>query len=325
MEKQTQRSIGVVGAGKWGRNIIKTLHGLDALHAIAEVDDVYRQQMSELYPQIDIFDDHEKMYHANIDVVVIATPVITHYELAKQALLLGKDVFVEKPMTFTADESRHLTQIAKEKDCVLMVGHMLLYQPAIQFIKQYLNDGHLGKVYSLHQVRRNLGTIRTQVNVLYSLGVHDLAVLAYLVGESAQSVTAAGQSIVSPGIEDDMTVHIQYASGIQAHLHICWLWPVKDRHLMILGEKGALLYDELNHTVTLYRHYANADATVSSSGGSEIIYRGSNQPLTQEMQHFLDCVHSHQQPLSSGQQGLEVVELMESITKQLSTEELHVY
>ncbi len=304
--------IGVIGAGRWGKNIINTLHNLGVLAGIAEPNANLRNDIHSLYPNIPVFDSHQKLLDTEIPAVAIATPVFTHFEIAKEALLAGKDVFVEKPMTVNLEESDELVLLAKQKNKILMVGHMLLYQPAIQFIKQFIGEGQLGRLYSLRQVRRNLGTIRTQENVLYSLGVHDLAVLNYLVGEKVVDSISTGHAITTANIEDDMTVHLTYASGVQAHLHVSWLWPVKDRQLMILGEKGALHYDELSHTVIFHQRFGNSDATITDRG-EEIVFKGSGEPLRLEMEHFIDCIVHRKLPLSHGQQGADVVELMESL------------
>lgn len=305
-------TIGVIGAGKWGKNIIKTLFQLGALSGIAEANSELRNSIQAQYPTIPTFDSHQQLLASDMAAVAIATPVFTHFEIAKEAILAGKDVFVEKPMTVNRSESDELVALALSKNKILMVGHMLLYQPAIQFIKQFIAEGRLGRLFSLRQVRRNLGTIRTQENALYSLGVHDLAVLNYLVDEPVVHSLSTGHAITTPQIEDDMSIHLTYQSGIQAHLHVSWLWPFKDRQLMILAEKGALHYDELTHTVTYHQRHGNSDASITD-GGEEIIFQGSGEPLNLEMEHFIDCVLHRKTPVSHGQQGAEVVGLIESI------------
>jgi len=304
--------IGVIGAGRWGRNIIKTLYELGALKAVAEQNPELRNQVQSLYPDVEIYESHLELLQQDIPAVAIATPVFTHFDIAKDALNANKDVFVEKPMTVTAEESHKLIELANNKYKVLMVGHMLLYQPAIQFIKQFISANKLGRLYSLRQVRRNLGTIRTAENALYSLGVHDLAVLSFLVGEPVKEVQHTSQAIINENIEGDIALHITYESGTRAHLHVCWLWPIKERQLMILGEKGALHYDELKQTVTYHKRYGNKDATVTDEG-SEVVFEGSSQPLLLEMEHFIDCVIHRKTPLSPGSQGAEVVALIEAV------------
>ena len=317
MIKPIPCKIGVIGAGRWGRNIVRTLHELDCLAGIADCDPKVYSDMSNLYPEIPIFSNYQDLLAENISAVTVVTPVSTHYEIAKSSLLAGKDVFVEKPMTIASTEAEVLVNLAKQRKHVLMTGHMLLYQPAIQFIKKFINEKKLGNLLSVHQVRRNLGVIRTNENVLYCLGVHDFAVLQYLVDSPLESIQHIGQSIITKDIEDDVTVHFNFTSGVQAHLHVCWFWPVKDRQMMVLGDKGALHYDELAQTVTFHRNHGNPDATVTNDG-SEIVFSGNSEPLKLEMEHFIECVQNRQKPLSAGEHSVNIVRLLEQITQKRS-------
>lgn len=306
-------SVAVVGAGKWGQNLINCFAKLGVLTAIVESDEVRGRALANSY-QVSYYQNIEDVLQEAIPAIAIATPVFSHHEMAKKALLAKKDVFVEKPMTTSVQEAEELIELADKNQCILMVGHLLLYQPAISFIKAFLTDGTLGKIYSLRQVRRGLGTIRVQENVLYSLGVHDIAVLNYLLAQPVNNILVSSQTLISEGIEDDMTVHLHYSSGTQAHLHLSWLWPIKDRQLMILGEKGALHFDEIRQEVTFHQQFANKDATVTQKGQT-VVFSDSTPPLTLELQHFLDCIISRQVPISSGYQGREVVKLMDEIMR----------
>jgi predicted dehydrogenase len=307
--------IAVIGVGRWGCHLAKTFASLGVLAAIVETNAVLGQPLARQLA-VKYYSDNEQVLNSAIDAVAIATPAFTHFAIAKQALLAGKDVFVEKPMTATKEEADELINVARQKKQILMVGHLLLYQPAIKFIKEFITSGQLGKLHSLQQVRRSLGTIRSHENVLYSLGVHDLAVLSYLITEPVQKINAVAQAIITSMIADEMSIHFCYPSGIQAHLHLNWLWPIKERQLMILGEKGALHFDELQQSVTHYRHYGNKDASITKAG-HEIIFADSRPPLTLELQHFIECIEKRQKPRSSGQQGREVVALMEAIMQQV--------
>lgn len=305
--------VAVIGAGKWGQNLIKTFAHLGALSAIVESDELKGRKLAESY-QVPYFSTIDQLQTLDINAVAISTPVFSHYDLAKQALLAGKDVFVEKPITTEVHEAEELVQLAEHNKCILMVGHLLLFQPAIQFIKKFLDDDRLGSIHSVRQIRRSLGTIRKEENVLYSFGVHDLAVLHYLIEEPIDAILASSHSVVTNGIADDMTIHLHYRSGIQAHLHLNWLWPFKDRQLMILGEKGAMHFDEIRQEVIYYQHHATKDATVIQNG-HEVVFADATPPLTLELQHFLDCIQYRTQPKSSGIQGKDVVKLMADIMK----------
>lgn len=305
--------VGVVGVGKWGQHLVKTFDSLGVLAAIIDSDIPKGQMLADRY-HVDYYQDISDVFNKDISALAIATPVFSHYELAKKALLAGKDVFVEKPITTQVHEAEELIELAKINNCILMVGHLLLFQPAIQFIREFLVAGKLGAVYSFRQIRRSLGTIRKEENVLYSFGVHDLAVLHYLVDESVETILASSQVVMSEGIADDMTIHLYYRSGIQAHLHLNWLWPIKDRQLMILGEKGALHFDEITKKVIFYRSYGTKEASVIQRG-YDVIFEDASAPLTLELQHFLACIQSRQEPRSSGLQGKDIVKLMADIMK----------
>ena len=305
--------ISVIGVGRWGKNIVKTLFELNALAAVVERNEIVRDRLVKEYPTVPIYNSVETLLNHVNSAVVIATPVNTHYEIAKHLLYANRDIFIEKPMATTAMECAELNRLAEEKQRIIMVGHVLLFQPAIPFIKEYVAQGSLGKIHALYQVRRNLGIIHSHENALYSLATHDLAVLDYLINEPVACIKSIGQSITAPGIEDDVSIHLTFVSGIQAHLHVTWLWPIKDRHLTILGEKGALCFNEIEQTVTHHHYVVNQDRTITQNR-QEIVFASNEQPLKLEMQHFMHCLRTRQTPRSFGLQSQRVVELMERIT-----------
>lgn len=308
--------VAVIGAGQWGTNLICTFHELGALAAVVEVDPERRAQVQEQYPGIDVFADPAVIWDSPLPAVVIATPVPTHYDLARQALLSGKDVFVEKPITMRVAEAAELVELARREDRILMVGHLLLYQPAIRWLKGRLADGLVGRVKSLHQERVKLGRVRTAENALYSLGVHDVAVLLHLVGSQPEHVVATGQRVLQPEIEDDVYAHMSFPGGIQAHLHNSWLWPDQRRCLTIVGSEAMVVYDELTQTVTLHRKCISP-ALEQMDGGSEVIFRGDGQPLRPECEQFLQAVRTRQQPISDGKLGLDVLQVLEQAQRQM--------
>ena len=198
-----------------------------------------------------------------------------------------------------------------------MTGHLLLYQPAIQFIKKYIDDGKLGKIHSLHQERLNLGRARNAENVLWSLGVHDIAVLLYLIDKTPEKVIATGQHVLQDKIEDDTYLHMTFEGGLVAHLHNSWLWHEKHRMLNVIGEKAMLTYDELEQTVIL--HNKTIDSNLQNQdNGSELIYKGEGQPLRLECEHFLNCCATREKPVSDGASALEVIKILEAATAQMS-------
>jgi len=319
-QKQADMSEGVkvavLGAGKWGINLVRTFHELGALAAVVEVDAGRRAWLQAQYPDVQVFAGPEPVWRSTIPAVVVATPVPTHYELARQALLAGKDVFVEKPLTLSVAEAPELVELARRQGRILMVGHLLLYQPAIRWLKERLAEGLVGRICSLHQERLNLGRVRSAENVLWSLGVHDVAVLLYLVGRPPELVSATGQRVLQPGIEDDIYVHLRFPGDVQAHLHVSWLWPEKRRRLTIVGSEAMVVYDELAQRVTLHRKRISSTLEHRDEG-FEVVYQGDGEPLRLECEHFLEAVRSRQRPVSDGESGVEVLRVLEQAERQL--------
>lgn len=304
------KRIGVVGAGAWGKNIVRTLHEMGALAGVAEMGEPARQAVVEAYPEIPVFTDVHELLNQDLHGVAIAAPAPVHHLVAKEALSNGLHTFVEKPMTLNSDDADDLVQLADAQDCVLMVGHLLIFQPAIAFMKHFIDEGRLGQTYSLHHERLNLGRARKVENVLWSLGVHDVAVCLHLAGESPSEVEYFGQSVLTPGIDDDSMLHLRFPSGKVGHVHNSWLWPSMRRRLTVIGEKGMLVYDEPNQTVTFHDKGVNADLT-NRDAGSQVIFEGQGQPLRTEMQAFLDACETGKRPISDGRSGLEVVRVLE--------------
>lgn len=308
--------VGLIGAGGWGRNLARTLRELGVLGGIAEVRVEAHDELRSLYPDVPIYPDHRALLEAGLPAVAIATPAATHFALAREVLLAGKHAFVEKPLALRAAEAEELADLADREGRVLMVGHLLLYQPAVRWIEEFLHTGELGTICSLHQERLKLGTVRTVENVLWSFGVHDIAVILYLVGDSPDSIDVQGQAVLQEGVEDDVYLHLRFRSGLRAHLHVSWLWPEKRRRLTVVGSKGMLVYDEGTQTVTLHRKRIGEDLKPADAG-EEAVFQGMAQPLTLELEHFLTCVRDRRRPLSDGRSAVEVVRVLEEATREL--------
>jgi predicted dehydrogenase len=318
---QATPPVGVIGAGNWGKNVVRTFHGLGALAAVAEANTAMHPALAAAYPGVPVFEEYRDMLAGPVKAVVVATPAPSHHAIAREALLAGKDVLVEKPMTLSTTEAADLVALANQQGRILMVGHLLLFQPAVQWIKAYLESGALGRVCALYQERLNLGKARAVENALWSLGVHDVAVMLYLMGGAPDRVEAIGQCVLQPAIEDDVHLHLGFAGGAQAHLHTSWLWPEKRRRLGVLGTAGMLVYDELDQTVTLHRTWITPDDLRNCDQGSAVLFRGSGEPLALEAAHFLECVATRSSSLlASGAHGLEVVRVLELASLSLAAE-----
>ena len=302
--------VGVIGTGNWGKNLVKTFSNLGILTGIADGLEANRTAALEVNPAIEVFNEHTSLLKKSYDAVAIATPAQTHFLIAKEAIEAGCDVFVEKPMTLDPKESKALVALARQHDKILMVGHLLLYQPAISFIKEVLERNELGQIYNMHQRRSKLGRARSVENVLWSFGVHDVAVLLYLSDQKPSEIQAVGHCGLHPTVEDDTFLHLTFPDGSKAHLHNSWLWPTVERSLIITGEKGMLVYDELEQNVKIIRKTIDSNLQ-NIDRGEEVAYQGNGQPLGIELEHFIHCCNTRNRPYSCGQSGLEVVKVLD--------------
>jgi predicted dehydrogenase len=308
-------AVSVIGAGSWGKNIVRTLHSLGALDSVVEASDALREGIEQTYSDVPALSDFRDALSSQAPAVAIATPAHTHFEIAMAALEAGKDVFVEKPMTLTYGESLELVEAADKVDRILMTGHLLLYQPSVQWMKQAIRDGMIGRVLSVHQERLNLGRAIPVGNVLWSLGVHDIAVGLYLMDEDPSGVRFEGQKALGSANEDDTYLHLDFPSGAQLHLHNSWLWPETRRRTVVIGELGMFVYDEKDQSVTFHDKGINADLS-NRDDGESVAFKGDGQPLTLELQHFLDCCSTRKAPISSGRSALQVIRVLEAASPQ---------
>lgn len=310
-------SVVVLGAGAWGKNVARTFHELGALDAVVETDATRAEQLRSDFPGVTITHDLEEVIRQKGPrAAAVATPAPTHFYVAQQALGLGLDVFVEKPLTIDVEQAMDLDRMAREKGRLLMVGHLLVHQPAVQWMASFLREGGLGKVLSLHQERLNFGRARAVENALWSLGVHDVAVLLWLLGEKPTSLRVSGQCAIQRTVEDDVFLHLDFPCGVQAHLHVSWLWPTRSRKLTIVGEKGMLVFDELAGTVTLHQKSITPELSLRDEGES-VVFRQSGEPLKLELSHFLERIKDRRPPLTDGASGVAVVQVLAEATRAL--------
>ena len=302
-----------IGAGAWGKNIIRNLDELGVLAGIVEGNSERLNGYGEQYPGVSLFEDwRAALESADCDAVTIATPTPSHFEIAMAAIEAGKDVFVEKPLTHSSGEARQLVDAARYRNVILMVGHLLIYQPAIAWIRDYVASGEIGELFSIRHERLNLGRARSAENVIWDIGVHDMAVMLYLVGEAPERVRGTGHRMLGLGVEDEVHVHLEFANDVRGNIHTSWLWPETDRRTILRGSRGMLVYDEVAQTVTLHRRWIDAELQ-NHDEGSEVVHRGDGQPLKLELQHFLDRIVDREPARSDGESALAVVETLERI------------
>jgi predicted dehydrogenase len=321
----------VAGAGAWGKNHVRTLHGLGALAGVVEVCEASRERVRLDYPGLPMWASLEAALEDGTcpgpDGVVIATPAPTHAGLAVSALRMGAGVLVEKPMTLETRDAQLLVEAATAAGRTLMVGHLLLYQPAVRELKRALDAGAIGAVRRIHQERLNHGRVRSTENVLWSLAPHDVAVLLYLMGEAPREVRATGAAFLQPGIHDDVHLELAFSGGRSAHIHVAWYWPGRSRTLRVLGDAGMLVYDEENQSLTLHRKHLAGGAgearLLPLDEGASRLYGGRGEPLRLEDEHFLHCLATGTTPLSDGRSGLDVIRVLERADAQLPRDPSH--
>ena len=308
----------VVGAGNWGKNLVRNFHQLGALAGVAEANPDLLAQVRAQYPEVPTYADFDSALAADASALVIATPAFTHHKLALQALEAGKDVFVEKPMTMRTEEARQLAEYADQHQRVLMVGHLLLYQEAIAWMQDYLASGEAGEVLHVATQRLKLGKVRAEENVWWSFAPHDISVVLALLGNPPlESVKAQGQAILQPSIADHVHVDLNFAGGKSAHIHCSWQWPEIQRSTVVVAQRQMLVYNEVTQTVTIYDKGVNPDLSHYDRGDREVKF-ADPAPLARECAHFLQCLQTREQPRSNGWNGVAVVEILEKAQEALN-------
>ena len=308
----------VVGSGHWGKNLVRNFYELGSLAGVVEVSPELQQRVQSQYPDVPLYSDFAEALATGISAVVLATPAPTHYSLALAALKAGKDIFIEKPMTLRAQEAHELAAYAETHNHILMVGHLLLYQPAIVWMRDYLNSGKAGQVRHIATYRLNLGKVRTTENVWWSLAPHDISIILDLLGKpKLHQVKASGHARLQADIADEVHVDLTFESGQTAHLHCSWQWPLKQRGLVAIADEQMLVYDEIQQIVTVHHKQINTELAAVDKG-TAIVDIADAQPLKLECQHFLDCLKSRQSPHSDGWNGLAVVNILENVQKVLN-------
>ena len=326
MEALSDRvKVGQVGLGAWGANLVRNVDVLANLTWICEADGDRRLEFGRRYPgarATGVFE--ELLADPDLDAVVIATPVPTHYALAKRALEAGKHVFVEKPPAMRAAEMEELVQLSEAAGLVLMPGHLLLYHPGVQKLKDLIERGELGEVLCIYGNRQNLGTIRKDENALWSLGVHDLSVILHLIGEEPAEAWAQGNAFLNPGVEDVVFCFLRFPSGKIAHLHLSWLDPHKMRKLTVVGRDKMVVFDdmELERKVTIYEKAPEQRAQTfgewqTRTGDILSPKIATDEPLRLELQHFLRLVREGGSGVEA-RDGLAVVRVLERLQDALS-------
>ena len=312
-----QLRFGLIGLGYWGPKLARNLESLSqaSLEIVADLNPLALKKAKSERPWIKITERIEDVFDSNVDAVVIATPVSTHFELAKQALLRGKHVLVEKPLTACVAEAEELIALAKQQNLILMVGHTFQYSPAVKELRQLIQDGELGEIYCVEIERLNLGLFRSDIDVIWDLAPHDASILLSLLGKAPTRIEAHAYAHLHPSIYDVAHLNLEYDSGTTAHIHVSWLHPDKVRRVTVIGDKRMAIYDDTNPAEMLKIFNKGADRGVDPivsyrHGAITIPHIEWMEPLRLECEDFARSIRTGEPPEADGRIGLEVVRLL---------------
>ena len=324
--------VGLAGLGYWGPNLARNLddHPSVDLAWICDRDEAALLRAGGRFSDArtttrfaDLIGDE------SLDAVAIATPVVTHFELAREALLAGKHVFVEKPLALSSALGEQLVALAEERGLVLMPGHLLLYHPGVGKLKELVGAGELGRLLYVYGNRQNLGQIRRDENALWSLGAHDLSVILHLVEEEPTEAWARGESFLNPGVEDVVFCYLRFPSGVVAHMHLSWLDPHKMRRMTVVGDKKMAVFDDMEpeRKVTVYDKGPEQRADTwgewqTRSGDISIPKVANDEPLRLECEHFVSLLRGEGNRLAAAHEGLAVVRALEQLQASLELEKV---
>jgi len=323
--------VGVVGCGYWGPNLIRNLRQSPDCHLKMVCDKSQKRlsHMQRLHPDVAVTHHFEEMLNgADLDAMVIATPVGLHYEMARASLSAGKHVFIEKPMARTEAEAEELVAFAEHQGLVIMVGHTFLFSPAVRRMKEIVDAGDIGEVQYIAARRLNLGLFQKDINVAWDLAPHDISIVLHLLDELPVSVSCQGSSHVTRGIEDVTMMHLSFPKNRCAFIHNSWLDPKKVRQMTVVGSQRMIVYDDTepleklkiyDARVEVPPHYDTfAEFTYSYHYGDAYVpYIKQDEPLKLECQHFLECIRDRCTPITGGRHGLDVVRILEAAGESL--------
>jgi UDP-2-acetamido-3-amino-2,3-dideoxy-glucuronate N-acetyltransferase len=315
MDNPTQEKIAVIGCGNWGKNLVRNFYSLGFLYKVCDLNVETLAGLQKQYRNILVTNKFSDVFtDPNVDGVVISTPSFTHYELAREALLSGKHVYVEKPVATSSVQTLELVALAKEKGLILMVGHLLLYHPAVNRLRQLIREGYLGQIKNIASDRLNTNKLRPDKSVIWDLAPHDVSMMSYLLDLDPEDIVSViGYQNREDGLVDDAHIDMIFPKDIAGHIHISWVHPVKQVKLVIRGtERSALIDDTLGENKL---HLFNKDDF--SSPIEEFPEYLDIEPLKLECQHFINCIRHGYDPKSDGMNGYQVVRVLEMAERKM--------
>ncbi len=321
MRRDSERFVALVGFGYWGKNILRNLDEVGVLHTACDTDSslLAARQAMGCVRYTGSFE--EVLSSPEIKAVAIATPASSHYRLAKEAMLAGKDVFVEKPLAMTTGEGEELLRISREEERVLMVGHILHYHPAVKKLKGLISCGALGKIQYIYSNRLNIGKLRTEENILWSFAPHDISVILMLLDEEPVRVSAFGGAYLNSSVYDTTMTALEFRNGVKAHIFVSWLHPYKEQKLIVVGSEAMAVFDDVSEEkLFIYPHeieWRGGTVPVVHKADCEVVPVEKMEPLRVELEHFIACVNGRGMPRTDGAEGLRVLKVLESAERSL--------
>ncbi len=321
-------NIAVIGAGAWGKNLVRNFYELNALRTVCDTRRETVKAHREKYPDINFTSSYEVVLgDSDIDGVVIAAPAETHYKLAREALSAGKNVYVEKPLALKLEEARELIAMAEKSKLILMVGHILRYHPAVNKLKELIDTGELGKIQYIYSNRLNMGKIRTEENILWSFAPHDISVILFLLDEQPEAITATGGNYLQKDITDVTLTSMDFPGGVRCHIFVSWLHPFKEQKLVVVGDKKMAVFDDLTEEkLFLYPHRVEWQnrIPVACKAEAKIVPVQMVEPLKLECRHFIDCIQNQETPITDGYEGLQVLEILTAAQSSINNDGIRV-
>lgn len=323
-------NIAVIGAGDWGPNLVRNFYQLSNLKIVCDIDDKNLLKIQNGYSDVKVTKDSNEIFNSkDLNAVCIAASTEYHYRLAKRSLLSGKHTFVEKPLCLSSKHSKNLIETANKQNLVLMVGHLLLYHPVVRKLKSYIEDGEFGDIHYIYSTRVNLGQVRKTEDALWEFAPHDISVILYLLDSKPDYVTAVGEDYLQPNICDVAFLTLHFPNKVMAHIHVSWLDPHKIRKMTVVGNRKMGVFDDMEPQEKLKIYDKGIDFKPSFTpyreslalrvGDIYIPKVASEEPLKIECQHFIDCINKNKKPLSDGENGLMVVNILENAGKSLKS------
>lgn len=319
-----EKNLALIGGGYWGKNLARNFLSLGVLHTLC---DTRRETLASYSNEYELVRKStsltEVLSDNSVTRVAIAAPAALHYKIARESLLAGKHVFVEKPLCLATDDAQDLISLAKDSGLTLMVGHLLQYHPCIVTLRSLVAEGQLGRLFYLTSNRLNLGKIRSEENALWSFAPHDISVILGIAGKTPETVQCTGESYLTAGVADTTMTQLAFSGGIRAHIYVSWMNPFKEQKLTVIGSEGMAVFDDTkpwNEKLVIYRDYLqweNGQTPIAKKSNAIPVLVPEREPLREECNHFIECSNTGSRPLTDGEEGLRVLQVLDAAQKSL--------